>query len=218
MEHAVKEKEPKKPVFAFQSKDEVSFRIFGHPVVPSSRSEPHLPPQQMLPPSPISPPGSRDGQPDTALMRPHLKFVLEEFLAEHRANMALCMTTRDCTDPQHKPGMLLLVPLIVLLTHMAAAFDQVLQGGDTSQPQPPPTCNPLSPTEHRKEQINQANTLRAELAKLGALIQEFDRRYCSLENVPFGEDTFLLLSPLFANLQWKTHTKFDAVRSWVSRL
>ncbi|KAL4961995.1 uncharacterized protein BDV14DRAFT_179127 [Aspergillus stella-maris] len=131
--------------------------------------------------------------------------------------MALCGSVLDCIDPQHTPGMLLLLPLIALLNHMTAAVDEVLQGGDTSQTPASTASAPVSPSDYRKEQVSQANTLRAELAKLGALIQQFDRRYCKIDNACFGEDTFLL-SPLFSNLQWKTQTKFDAARSWMPRL
>ncbi|KAL4917334.1 hypothetical protein BDW62DRAFT_85818 [Aspergillus aurantiobrunneus] len=208
--------------------------------------QPLVAPQMAVPPmtiplSPISPPGSRDGHSGavctescssplgscccqqsigyklTELNIPKRRnsFVMEEFLAEHRANMALCTTVLDCADPQHTPGMQLLIQLIAFLFHMTGAFDQILQGGDMSKP--PATYGAMSPSNHRKEQISQANTLRAELAKLGALIQEFDRRYCSLDNASFGQDTFLL-SPLFANLQWKTQAKFDAVRSWMPLL
>ncbi|KAL4903068.1 hypothetical protein BDW74DRAFT_157353 [Aspergillus multicolor] len=159
--------------------------------------------------------------------------ALDDFLTEHRTNMALCTNILNCADPHHTPSMLLLTQMIALLQYMTAAFDTILPRGDTSIPQqqqqppaPPPTpisrssshshstSTSTSPIHHRKAQITQANTLRAELAKLGALIQEFDRRYCTLDNPGFGEDTFLL-SPLFANLQWKTQAKFDAVRSWM---
>ncbi|KAL4976877.1 hypothetical protein BDW66DRAFT_159315 [Aspergillus desertorum] len=152
---------------------------------------------------------------------PSATFILEDFLTEHRANMALCTNVLNCTVPHHNPGMLLLTQIIALLHYMTAAFDQILLRGDTSgqqqqqQPQPPPPPPPPTPTsrsspiDHRKEQITQANTLRAELAKLGVLIQEFDRRYCAIDNLGFGDAAFLL-SPLFANLQWKTQAKFDA--------
>ncbi|KAL2826660.1 hypothetical protein BDW59DRAFT_144998 [Aspergillus cavernicola] len=196
-------------------------------------------PSLTIPLSPISPPASRDGQigslPSTSCStssgscccQQNISFKLtevntpnqpgasglNEFLTEHRANMALCTTVLDCSDPQHKAGMLLLVELIALLFHMVGAFDQILQqGGEKNQP---PTY-PHAPTssDHRKEQVVQANLLRAELAKLGAMIQNFDRRYCTLDSASWGEDTFLL-SPLFVNLQWKTQAKFDAARSWM---
>jgi hypothetical protein len=149
-------------------------------------------------------------------------FILDDFLTEHRANMALCTNVLNCADPHRTHGMVLLTQMIALLHCMTAAFDQILPRGDTSgqqqPPPPPPTPSPratsTSPIDHRKEQISNANTLRAELAKLGVLIQEFDRRYCALDNSGFGNETFLL-SPLFANLQWKTQVKFDAVRSWI---
>ncbi|KAL4944369.1 hypothetical protein BDV06DRAFT_210291 [Aspergillus oleicola] len=213
-----------------------------------SSTQPWVAPQAALPPltfplSPISPPGSRDGQLDLTpaascskpagpctcqqtityklaqlgVSKPPHRFNLQDFLVDHRANMALCATVLNCTDPQHTPGMLLLLPLIALLNYMTAAFDQILQGGDTSQAPTTAVSAPVSPSEYRKEQVSQANTLRAELAKLGALIQQFDRRYCSIDNACFGEDTFLL-SPLFSNLQWKTQAKFDAARSWMPRL
>ncbi|KAL4768220.1 hypothetical protein BDW60DRAFT_219940 [Aspergillus nidulans var. acristatus] len=138
-------------------------------------------------------------------------FILDDFLTEHRANMALCTNVLNCADPHRTHGMVLLTQMIALLHCMTAAFDQILPRGDTSgqqqPPPPPPTPSPsatsTSPIDHRKEQISNANTLRAELAKLGVLIQEFDRRYCALDNSGFGNETFLL-SPLFANLQWKT--------------
>ncbi|RDW79097.1 putative Zn(II)2Cys6 transcription factor [Aspergillus mulundensis] len=159
---------------------------------------------------------------------PNSTLILDDFLTEHRANMALCTSVLHCADPHHTPGMLLLTQMIALLQYMTAAFDQILPRGDTSvqqqqqqqPPAPPPTpvsrstSASTSPIGHRKEQITQANTLRAELAKLGVLIQEFDRRYCTLDNPGFGDATFLL-SPLFANLLWKTQAKFDAVRSWM---
>ncbi|KAL4998515.1 hypothetical protein BDV10DRAFT_166718 [Aspergillus recurvatus] len=154
---------------------------------------------------------------------PSATFILDDFLTEHRANLALCTNVLNCADPHHTPGMLLLTQMIALLHYMTAAFDQMLPRGDTSGQQPPPPPPPPTPTsraastlpiDHRKEQISHANTLRAELAKLGVLIQEFDRRYCTLEDPRFGDETFLL-SPLFANLQWKTQAKFDAVRSWM---
>ncbi|KAL4864922.1 hypothetical protein BDV12DRAFT_188573 [Aspergillus spectabilis] len=194
-----------------------------------------------IPLSPITPPRSRDGPSGVSTAshrglssspsapcccqqtityklaefgtpKPPSTFSLDTFLAEHRANMALCTTVLDCPDPQHKAGMLLLMQLISLLFHMVAAFDQILQQGE--KPQPHPTYPPTPPSSHRKEQVVHANLLRAELAKLGALIQQFDRRYCSLDNTLLAEDTFLL-SPLFVNLQWKTQAKFDAVRSWM---
>ncbi|KAL4953774.1 hypothetical protein BDW69DRAFT_205641 [Aspergillus filifer] len=211
-------------------------------------TQPWVAPQAALPPmtlplSPISPPGSRDGQIEVAptavcptptrpcacqqnityklaqleVSRPPHRFQFNEFLADHRANMALCTTVLDCIDPQHTPGMLLLLPLIALLNHMTAAVDEILQGSDTNQAPAATTSAPVSPSDYRKEQVSQANTLRAELAKLGALIQQFDRRYCNIDNACFGEDTFLL-SPLFSNLQWKTQTRFDAARSWMPRL
>ncbi|KAL4781294.1 hypothetical protein BJX76DRAFT_360074 [Aspergillus varians] len=218
----------------------------------SSQSPPIQPlvvPQMVLPPvtiplSPVSPPGSRDGNlgaiqaascsnpsdsscrcrqsisyklTDLSMSKPRGKITFEEFLTQHRANMDVCTTVLDCTDPQHTPGMQLLVQLIALLFHMSTAFDQIMErGDDTTAQRRAPTFGPgsPSPSDRRKEQVSQANTLRAELAKLGALIQEFDRRYCSLDNSSFREDTFLL-SPLFANLQWKTQTKFDAARSWM---
>ncbi|KAL5332958.1 hypothetical protein BJX70DRAFT_392568 [Aspergillus crustosus] len=164
--------------------------------------------------------------------KPPSSFNLDTFLAEHRANMALCMSVLDCADLKHRAGMLLLMQLISLLFHMVAAFDQILMQGEKTQSrsqsqsqshchsrtQSPnqiyPTYPPTPPPNHRKEQVVHANLLRAELAKLGAMIQQFDRRYCSLDNTLLAEDTFLL-SPLFVNLQWKTQAKFDAVRSWM---
>ncbi|KAL4981883.1 hypothetical protein BDW68DRAFT_171685 [Aspergillus falconensis] len=155
---------------------------------------------------------------------PSTTFILDDFLTEHRANMALCTNVLNCTDPHHTPGMLLLTQMIALLHYMTTAFDQILLRRDTSGQQqqlPPPLpttptsrATSTSPIDHRKEQISQANTLRAELAKLGALIQEFDRKYCTLDSPRFGDETFLL-SPLLANLQWKTQAKFDAVRTWM---
>ncbi|KAL4807492.1 hypothetical protein BDV18DRAFT_135429 [Aspergillus unguis] len=219
-------------------------------IAPLPQQMPPAAPTPNLPLSPITPPGSRDGPFGTTplcnspfqtpscccqqgisfklteltLPKPPKAFNLDEFLAEHRANMALCTTVLDCVDPAHSSGMPLLLPVIALLVHMTNAFDQIPQANQTqalsftqSQPPPPPPT-PTSPT-NRKEQITQANTVRAELAKLGALIQEFDRRYCGLDtaSTSFGDDTFLL-SPLFGNLQWKTQARFDAVRSWMPRL
>ncbi|KAL4742462.1 hypothetical protein BDV11DRAFT_202759 [Aspergillus similis] len=144
---------------------------------------------------------------------PSSTFILDDFLIEHRANMALCTNVLNCANPHRTHSMLLLTQMIALLHHMAAAFDQILPRGDTSgqqQPSPPPPpptpssrATSTSPIDHRKEQISNTNTLRAELAKLGALIQGFDRKYCTLDNSGVGNETFLL-SPLFANLQWKT--------------
>ncbi|KAL2808076.1 hypothetical protein BJX63DRAFT_424897 [Aspergillus granulosus] len=195
-------------------------------------------PPVTIPLSPISPPASRDshlGTLSTAarqtspgscccqqtigyklaeLKTPKQQggFVMDAFLKEHRANMALCTAVLECSAEQHRTGMMLLVEIIALLFHMVAAFDQILQQKDKTQV--PTTCPPQPPSEHRKEQVTQANILRAELAKLGALIQDFDRRYCTLDSTSWGEDTFLL-SPLFVNLQWKTQSRFDSVRSWI---
>ncbi|KAL2867623.1 Zn(II)2Cys6 transcription factor domain-containing protein [Aspergillus lucknowensis] len=197
-------------------------------------------PTMTIPLSPISPPASRDSNlrtlstaPSTASLgscccrqtigykvaemnnpKQRSAFVMNEFLAEHRANMALCTTVLECSAPQHKAGMILLVELIALLFQMVLAFDQIEQQRQMIQLPPTALSAPTSPSDHRKEQVAQATVLRAELAKLGALIQEFDRRYCSLDGTSWGEDTFLL-SPLFVNLQWKTQARFDAVRSWM---
>ncbi|KAL4883532.1 hypothetical protein BJY04DRAFT_184819, partial [Aspergillus karnatakaensis] len=147
-------------------------------------------------------------------------FNLDSFLAQHRANMSLCTTVLDCADPQHKPSLVLLMQLISLLFHMVASFDQILlhrkkrDSHSEGQLHPDPSYPSTPPSRHRKEQVTHANLLRAELAKLGAMIQQFDRKYCGLENSVLAEDTFLL-SPLFVNLQWKTQAKFDAVRSWM---
>jgi hypothetical protein len=195
-------------------------------------------PSMTIPLSPISPPASRDshiGSLSTAacptspglcccqqtigyklaeLKTPKQQgaFVMDQFLKEHRTSMALCTTVLECSAEQHKTGMMLLVEIIALLFHMVLSFDQILQ--QTDKVQSPTTCPPRTPSDYRKEQVAQANILRAELAKLGALIQYFDRRYCTLDNTSWGEDTFLL-SPLFVNLQWKTQSRFDAVRSWI---
>ncbi|KAL3467676.1 hypothetical protein BJX64DRAFT_283145 [Aspergillus heterothallicus] len=207
------------------------------PFQPFASSHMGLPPVT-IPLSPISPPASRNSHIGTLstvacstspgscccqqtigykLAEPKTPkqsggFVMDEFLKEHRANMALCTAVLECSAEQHKTGMMLLVEIIALLFHMVAAFDQILQQKDKSQL--PTTCPSRTPSDHRKEQVAQANILRAELAKLGALIQDFDRRYCTLDNTSWGEDTFLL-SPLFVNLQWKTQSRFDAVRSWI---
>ncbi|KAL2833127.1 hypothetical protein BJY01DRAFT_225445 [Aspergillus pseudoustus] len=208
------------------------------PFQPFVSSHMALPPMS-IPLSPISPPASRDSHFGTLataacptapgscccqqtigyklaeLKAPKQQgvFVMDEFLKEHRANMALCTAVLECSAEQHKAGMMLLVEIIALLFHMVAAFDQILQQKDKTQV--PTTCPPRTPSDQRKEQVAQANILRAELAKLGALIQDFDRRHCTLDNnTSWGEDTFLL-SPLFVNLQWKTQSRFDAVRSWI---
>ncbi|KAL3471074.1 hypothetical protein BJX99DRAFT_250702 [Aspergillus californicus] len=219
--------------------DEAAFSFpMSDPILPATPTQSWVGPPIAMPPmtgplSPITPPASRDGNlgtlPSTCCSTPtatcscHQTIShkltqlhtpnqapgsnLDGFLSDHRASMALCTSILDCPLPQHNAGMLLLTEIIALLFHMVGAFDQILQQGENTQP-------PTAYATERKEQIVRANLLRAELAKLGAMIQEFDRRYCTIGNSSWGEDNFLL-SPLFVNLQWKTQAKFDAVRSWM---
>jgi hypothetical protein len=76
-------------------------------------------------------------------------FVMDQFLKEHRANMALCTPVLECSAEQHKTGMILLVEIIALLFHMVLAFDQILQQKDKTQV--PTTSPPRTPSNHRKE-------------------------------------------------------------------
>ncbi|KAE8152724.1 hypothetical protein BDV25DRAFT_137529 [Aspergillus avenaceus] len=142
--------------------------------------------------------------------------AFDDFLTEHKATMAVCTSVLECMSPHHKQGMLLLVELVALLIHVLDGFDQVVSEADGHQRQsfaPVRLSLGSYQLDQGEEEILQANLLRIELAKVGALIQDLNQRYCTTDNGTRSGDVFLI-APLLANLKKKAQTKFDAIRCW----
>ncbi|KAB8228832.1 Zn(II)2Cys6 transcription factor domain-containing protein [Aspergillus alliaceus] len=140
----------------------------------------------------------------------------DEFLITHKASMAVCISVLECTSPHHKRGILLLVELTTLLIHILEAFEQVMSGFDTEGRQSRTSVR-LSlgsyQLDHAEEKVLQANLLRIELTKFGAIIQNLNQQYSNTANGSRAGD-ICLVSPLLADLKKKARAKFDATREW----